>query len=46
MFGLRTRYGMGATETEKIEEKKGLAVKSEIPSAVRNPPMSALASQK
>jgi|MudIll2142460700_1097286.scaffolds.fasta_scaffold56458_2 hypothetical protein len=44
MFGLRTEYGM--VVTEKIEEKIGLAVKSEIPSSVRNPLISASTSQK
>ena len=44
MFGLRTGYGM--VGAEKIEEKIGLAVKSEIPSGVRNPLISASTSQK
>ena len=44
MFGLRT--GFGTVGAEQIEEKIGLAVKSEIPSTVRNPLISASTPQK
>jgi hypothetical protein len=44
MFGLRIGYGI--VVTEKTEEKIGLTLKSEIPSIVRNPLISASTSQK
>jgi hypothetical protein len=44
MFGLKIGYGM--VVTEKTEEKIGLTLKSEVPSIVRNPLISASTSKK